>query len=223
MNKMKLNVVSTVDAVCDALRNDIYSCYFLPGSKISETDITTRYDVSRNTFREAVVHLISDGILAKTANKGVFVRKLTIEDLREIFYLRGLLEKEAIRKIIGSGDFPTEILEALKKVEMHDPYLDWDQHIEADINFHDTLVRSSGSSRLMRLYRAILSEVRLALSQSHRIVVIQKENALHHRVIAEAIQQRNFEKAVGEMDRHIRTAIINYESGYLALQSDIKK
>ena len=114
MENIPLKTVSTVEAVCSALENDIFF-RFTPGEKMTENTLISRYGVSRNTLREAMSHLVSCGILVKIANRGVFVREITREDVREIFSLRALLEAEAIRLIIENGATTKELS---KKAEL---------------------------------------------------------------------------------------------------------
>ena len=67
MSTVRLNTVSTVDAICAMLEDDIYSLHYPPGARISEKDLTNRYGVSRNTVREAIAFFLSNGLLEKVA------------------------------------------------------------------------------------------------------------------------------------------------------------
>ena len=61
MSTVRLNTVSTVDAICAMLEDDIYSLHYPPGARISEKDLTNRYGVSRNTVREAIRMIMPSG------------------------------------------------------------------------------------------------------------------------------------------------------------------
>ena len=213
METVKLKTISTLDAICENLENDIFSMRFAPGSKITEADLTSRYGVSRNTVREAIALMLSNGLLEKVANKGVFVRKISPDDLCEIFHLRGLLESEAVRMIISSGNIPIELMQLAEEVERIDPVNDWEKHLEADIEFHETLVQATGSSRLIRLYQSILAEVKLCIFQSHSIVIPKTEKVTQHMQILKAMEEENLEKALILLDKHMESAINSYEAG----------
>ena len=102
MEREQLRTVSTVEAVSTALEEDIYALRYEMGEKIKETDLVLRFNVSRNTIREALAYLTSKGLLEKVTNKGIYVKEIMAADIVEIFHLRQLLEAEAIREIIAS-------------------------------------------------------------------------------------------------------------------------
>lgn len=214
MNSIQLKTVSTVDAVCETLENDIFSLRYKPGAKITENDLSSRYGVSRNTIREAMAFLLSNGLLMKVANKGVYVRKMTMEDIRDVFHLRELLEREAVRMLTEHGDVPPALEQAAEEMERHDINLDWEANIKADIRFHQILVNAAGSARLSRLYGSISAEVKLCIFQSHDIVPTRHENVVQHRLIIDAIQNRNLEEALRLLSGHMESAVHSYEVGF---------
>ena len=114
---MQLKTVSTVDAVCKALENDIFQLHFPAGSKITENDLVSRYGVSRNTLREAIAYLLSSGLLVKVANKGVYVKEITQDDIQELFHLRELLETEALRTVYACGFIPIDLMHQVEVLE----------------------------------------------------------------------------------------------------------
>ena len=117
MDSVMLNTVSTVDAVRNALESDILSLRFAPGEKVTESEVSTRYGVSRNTVREAIAHLLAQGLLTKIANKGVYVRRFTTEDVQELFHLRALLETEAVNTILSGDRLPTDLYKNVEELE----------------------------------------------------------------------------------------------------------
>lgn len=213
LDSINLKTISTVEAVCAALENDIFFC-FAPGEKMTENTLISRYGVSRNTLREAMSHLVSCGILVKIANRGVFVREITREDVREIFSLRALLEAEATRLIIENGASTKELSEKAALLEKTNPRDDWDGYVSADMDFHALLVASSQSTRLMRLYDAISSEVMLCICQSKQHIPLSKVNDIPHKAILDAIAAKNSALASELCEKHIKSAISNYEKGF---------
>lgn len=220
MGSVQLNTVSTVDAVRSALENDILSLRFAPGEKVTETDLVSRYGVSRNTIREAVAHLLNQGLLTKIANKGVYVRRFTVEDVQEIFHLRSLLEIEAARSIISSGAAPTHLFKIVNELERIDRLERWDDYVRTDIMFHSALVAAANSPRLSRLYDTILTEVKLCIYQTRNYVQIPNGNAASHRVILEAICAQDTDAATTLLKDHIEHVIKRYCAGLLAMDQN---
>ncbi len=214
MHTVQLKTVSTIDALCEMLESDIYSLRFAPGSRITENDLTSRYGVSRNTVREAIAYLLSNGLLIKVPNKGVYVKQINIDDVREIFTLRGLLEAQAVRAIVASGVLPVDLIHFAEKIETIGPETDWTTHVKADINFHELLVESAGSPRLMRLYESIIAEVKLCIYQSHSIIPLKQENASAHMHLLKAMENDNLDDALEILNHHMEQAIASYEVGF---------
>lgn len=216
MESIKLNRVSTVEAVCTALESDILSLHFAPGEKITENDLSARYGVSRNTLREASAHLISQGYLTKVANKGLSVRCFTPGDVKEIFHLRALLELEAIGSIKDSQAIQ-DLYPLVDQMEQTDRLLHWDDYVRLDIRFHSGLVQAAGSPRLYKLYKSILTEVKLCIFQTRNYVQIPEGNSASHRKILDALDARNLSEAQRQLSDHITHVIKRYCAGLLAM------
>lgn len=219
MRRSPQRTVSIANTVQKALEDDIYSLVYLPGEKLTESDLASHYGVSRNTMRESFAYLITNGVLVKEVNKGVHVRRITAADIREIFHLRGLLEMEALEVLCTRDQLPEALVEALEDVEELEEKGDRIQSLQADIRFHEMLVKEAGSDRLLRLYQSILCEVRMCLVQSNYLVPIRQEKISQHRQILEAIKQKNVSAAKRLLSNHMDQAITNYECAYLSLQN----
>lgn len=219
MLDVRVRTVSAVDAVADALAQDIFSQTYLPGTRIKEVDLADRYGVSRNTIREAIAYLIGNGILVKTANRGIYVKKLTSGDVREIFRLRKLFEIEAIHMLAARSGLPPALLDAQRRIEVIDVYRNWDEYVDADTNFHLALVETAGSARLMRLYKAIVAEVKLCISQS--MVLIdrrdedidgQSESTDGHLAIIKALKENDAPSAERALCAHLDDAVKRFNA-----------
>lgn len=220
MQKTPIRPISAVQAVCTALENDIYSVNYQPGEKIVESELASKYCVSRNTIREAIAYLISNGLLIKELNKGIYVRKLCAEDIREIFRLRLLLENEAIQIILTHHAISDELIALAEKTEAFDPLTQWDAHINADISFHKMLIDSTGSSRLIKLYDCILSEVKLCIYQSRIMIPAKTENVHQHQKILQAMLDSDLTSAKRLMSRHIDSAVSEYETYFRSAKEE---
>jgi len=217
MNTIQINTVSTVDAVRNALETDILSLHFAPGSKLTESDLSVRYNVSRNTVREAIAHLLAQGLLTKVANRGVFVRKFTVEDVQEIFHLRALLELEAVNTIFATDQSPTHLYSLVEELEGINRKPCWDDYVKADIQFHRALVASANSPRLSRLYDTIQTEVKLCIYQTRNYVQIPSETQRTHKEILDAVCDRRCDTARLLLKEHIEHVIKRYCGGLIAM------
>lgn len=214
MQETCLKTISTVDAVYHALTNDILSMAFPPGAKITETALCERYGISRNTLREGVSLLLAHGLLVKIPNKGIFVRKLELCDVQEIFRLRQLLELEAVRCIMESENIPIELVQMVNAIESNSAEADWERCLEADIQFHSALVKSANSPRLERLYDAIFAEVKLCVFQSRFVAQFNPYGAAQHRKLLAAMESGDLKAAQAVLTAHIDNALENYQAAF---------
>ncbi|MEU1150416.1 GntR family transcriptional regulator [Streptomyces sp. NPDC005863] len=157
-----LGRTSTAERVSDILRTRIAEGFFPPGTRLSEDSIGGALGVSRNTLREAFRLLTHERLLEHQLNRGVFVRVLTVEDVRDIYRTRRLVECAVVR---GLGE-PPYALDAVADAVAEGVRAAGDQRWRgvstANIHFHRELVALAGSARTDELMRSVLAELRLA-------------------------------------------------------------
>ncbi|MGJ9413165.1 GntR family transcriptional regulator [Aeromicrobium sp. CF4.19] len=87
--------VSATDRVFAVLRDAILSGRMEAGSRHSIYRLAEQHGVSRTPVRDAVLRLADVGLVTIERNRGVVVRAVTPDDVREVFELRLLLEVPA--------------------------------------------------------------------------------------------------------------------------------
>ena len=76
----------------------------LPGRILVEREISDEYGLSRTPIREILWQLVSDGLLNKEYSKGYMVRKISLEEIFNIFQSRAGIEGIAARLACQKGD-----------------------------------------------------------------------------------------------------------------------
>jgi DNA-binding GntR family transcriptional regulator len=61
------------------------------GEKLNELTLSAAMGVSRGTVREAIRSLADSGLIDLVANRGAFVHETTLEELRNLYDLRGAI------------------------------------------------------------------------------------------------------------------------------------
>jgi DNA-binding GntR family transcriptional regulator len=156
-----LGRTSTAERVASILRTRISAGYFPPGARLVEEEITDALGVSRNTLREAFRLLTHERLVAHQMNRGVFVRVLDVEDVKDLYRVRKHVECSVVRAVEAPPADLTGIQDAVEQGQRALDQQDWQALGTANIAFHEALVSLAGSPRLDELMRGVLAELRL--------------------------------------------------------------
>lgn len=81
----------------EVLLTELRSGHFTPGERLTELGLAERLQVSRTPIREALNQLMEQGLLHARPRGGYIVPSPTVEEIRQIFVVRMLLEPPAVR------------------------------------------------------------------------------------------------------------------------------
>jgi DNA-binding GntR family transcriptional regulator len=125
-----------------------------PNTRLKEDEWALKVQVSRMAIREAINRLLGEGLLKVGEKGGYFVKPMTPEDVMQIRELREVLEIGAIRlayKKITSAE-----IQQLEKICDNFSMMAAEGYTsgacEADIKFHETLIRCAHNAKLLQLY-----------------------------------------------------------------------
>src|ERR671915_1528247 len=88
----------------DALRVDIIEGVLTPGQRLRASDLTQRYGVSATPLREALQRLAAQNLVELGPRLGATVAPISESELRDIYFLRQMLETVALERSIAHGD-----------------------------------------------------------------------------------------------------------------------
>jgi len=158
--RARMMPVSTASRVASALREQLAEGLLPPGSRLPEEAIGDALGVSRNTVREAFVELAGERLVVRHPNRGVFVARMSSEDVRDVYRVRRAIEVAAAR---GGGSAASvqavrrAVTEGQQALEAHD----WLALGSGNQHFHRAVVALAGSRRLDTLMTQVLVEMRL--------------------------------------------------------------
>ncbi|MFE7801175.1 GntR family transcriptional regulator [Nocardia sp. NPDC057440] len=184
-----VNLQSTAGMIADRLREAIMRGNLVPGAQLGEADLAARFGVSRGPVREAMQRLLSEGLLYSIRNRGIFVIELTLDDVIDIYRARTAIEGGALALILdGRRDVAytalgPSVTDMCARAESGDAV----GVSDADQAFHEALVDSAGSPRLVRAARTLLIETRMCLGALQTAYPDLREQAREHVELREAI------------------------------------
>lgn len=80
------------------LRREIVQCLIHPGTQLSETEVSTRFQVSRQPVREAFIKLAENGLIQIRPQRGSYVNKISLSNVRNSCFVRQAIECAVVRR-----------------------------------------------------------------------------------------------------------------------------
>ncbi|MBV9327955.1 MAG: GntR family transcriptional regulator [Chloroflexi bacterium] len=159
---LRVHRASSAQQVAAAIREQLLRGEVAPGTRLRDQALAAALEVSRNTVREAMQILASDGLVRLNFHHGTTVAELDLEELADAYRVRRLLELAGVRAAAGASNgwldevwlACSQMADAAERGDMHDVLI-------ADLRFHEALVAPLESPRLSRFYRNVQTELRL--------------------------------------------------------------
>lgn len=197
----------TPELVAEHLRRALERGALRPGSRLGEVALARRLGIGRGSLREGLERLVHEGVLQKVANRGTFVPRLSIEDARDVYLAREVLEVAAVRRLVARRGATERIDRRLRTLVAAVRTGRWPAIVEADLAFHEALVAAAGSARLGRMFATLATETRLCLqalgpTYSQFSVLVRE-----HREIVTALQHADADGAANAIAEHMADAV----------------
>lgn len=209
--KHRLERKSATALIVESLRQRIRDHEFPESEVIRQEPLAEEYGVSIAPVREALARLEAEGLLTLLRHKGYIVRTLTIDDIRQLYEIRALIETELLRFAIQNMDEETlseaEDLEAkMKKIAKTGRQTsDWTQ---LNWHFHTVLYAAARKQQYWNIanniYANIDRYVHMQLSISHSVVV--PRSVKEHDMLLEYCRDHRVEEACRLLRKHITDA-----------------
>ena len=158
-----------------------------PGERLNEQAIADQLAVSRGPVREACRSLAEMGLVRLVANKGVYIKELTKSDAIEVYDLRAGLTALAASFLAPqmSERIGADLQGFVEAMELAAERSDFKAFYPLNVEFHDYIVRATGNTRLIKLYRGLVNEFRLF--RNHGLVqrgALMESNREHRDIVA---------------------------------------
>jgi len=202
MKNIKLNLSreTLVDRIVNLLENRILTGEFLPGTKLSELGVANEFGVSRAPAREALQRLQEMNLVQKTHN-GREVAKFSLEEFREIYELKNVVEAYgAMKGTLKARDSDLRKIESVvNNMAKCLNSEDFEKIRVLNYQFHDLMVKCSGNRKLIENYLSLVKQVRWSAALSLGLPGRPKQSFEEHKAIFEAFKQRRAQ--------HVRTLL----------------
>jgi DNA-binding GntR family transcriptional regulator len=192
--------------VYEYLRDSIIKGRLKVGEMYSEQQISSILKMSKTPVREALLQLNREGLVEYFPNRGIKVKPIEDNDVREIFEIRCVLESFVVESLTKRDlgeviERAGALLEIQKKAMRENDRFGW---ISINVLFHMLLVNAIGNSRIASAIERFTCDIQrielevLCKSHTNRMQEIFEE----HKKIVDALKKRDAEAA--------KTAVINH-------------
>lgn len=183
----------------DWMKEEIESGRVKMGEPLPEMALAKKIGVSRTPIREAMRVLEQEGYVKIVPNRGAFVSEISVDDIREIYEIRKLLEPfAALSAALRISDEEIASLDhdwkALNRAFKHAGNVDISKVAALDIKLHLTIANCSENRRI----GAIISSYHVQIKRFQRLSVqslADTQNTINqHLCIIECLKKRSPEE-----------------------------
>jgi DNA-binding GntR family transcriptional regulator len=174
---------------------DIYGT--LEDIRLDERRLSQELGVSRTPIREALTLLEQEGFVRPVPRRGIFVVRKSKREIIDMIVVWAALESMAAR--LAAARAPAEDLAALRALfeEFRDepPSEHMNEYSEANIKFHQTILRLSGCELIVDMTENLFIHIRAIRTVSLRQDNRAERSMREHMAIIDALEARDAETA----------------------------
>jgi len=194
----------TVDEIYERIYAAILEHRLHPGTKLGEEKMADIFGVSRARIREVLARLAHEQIVELFPQRGAYVAKPTIEQAREIFEARRLIEPAVLRRLVDTLT-PEKVQRMRQHVELEaDARRRGDKRavIRLSGEFHTLVAEQAGNSALARTMRELCMLTCLTIFL-YDAPTAQSCRDDEHQMIVEAVAKKDRARAEQLMLDHL--------------------
>jgi DNA-binding GntR family transcriptional regulator len=201
------------DGAYRRIKSDIIRGFLRPGEKLKIDVLKDRYDVGASTVREILTRLWVEELVVAEGHKGFEVASVSQAGLRDVAALRLLLETQALRQSIATGDVRWEadvvrahymLRTAEEKIIAGDLSMvnDW---VQQDWEFHHATISACASPALMSAHSQAFDR----FIRYHMLVLDFRGRpaAAEHAQLRDLVVARDADAAVALLERHVDSGL----------------
>ncbi|HZY20017.1 MAG TPA: GntR family transcriptional regulator [Ramlibacter sp.] len=196
---------STTAVIARELTQAIAGQRLQPGTKLAEQKLADHFGVSRTLVRQALHQLAQNRLVTLEPARGAFVAAPTVDEARQVFAVRRMLEAEMTRTFAREAT-PARIKALREHVAREKAALDDSdtaESIELLGDFHVRMAELLDNEVLAQILRDLISRSSL-ITLMYQRAGAARHSQQEHVEIVRALAGRDAERAVQLMEEHLR-------------------
>ena len=188
---------SLADQAYQRIRKDIITCTLEPGLNVAQARLVEMYDLGITPVREALKRLEQEGYVQSIPRFGYLITPITVQDIQNIYELRLLLEKAAVRLAAqrASEKQLGEIEQNAQFTYRYKDPLSYQEFLSANAAFHEKIALTTGNKRLATSIRKLLDEMTRIFHLGLELRDSAEEMKNEHIALASALINHNADLA----------------------------
>jgi len=161
------------------------------GERINEAALAEQLGVSRAPVREALRGLEARGLLTKQANRGTFVRELTVKEMLDIFEMRALLMGYGAESAaeLFNAERGAALAGLLDRMDEATRDGDGEAYYRLNLEYHKAILAYSGNQRAVQVYAELEKDLQRFRRHYFDFVSNMVKSNAEHRAVFEAMQR----------------------------------
>ncbi|MDB5863967.1 MAG: ydfH 5 [Betaproteobacteria bacterium] len=177
-----------------------------PGERLNELALAERLGVSRAPVREALRSLEGRGWLTQIANRGMFVRELSVKEMLDIFDMRALLvgyAAERASELLNSERRKAlaKLLDEMDKAAKSD---DGTRYYRLNTEYHDAILAFSNNQRAVEVYAELAKDLHRFQRRYFDFAPNMVKSNAEHRAVFDAIVRGDAAEARRLSEQHVQ-------------------
>ncbi len=210
---MKIKKSTLHMQIADRLREMIMTGQLKEGDKINENELCASMGISKTPLREALRVLSVEGLISLVPNRGSFVTKPTIDEIKEMFEVMSVLEGVCARAAAGKMNAAAlDTVEALHaRLEQEYTTRDQKEYIRVNNQYHKFIQQLAGNRTLNQIVNGLREKILLYRFQSLNLPGRFDDSIKEHRELLEAFRQKAAQRAERIMKKHLKNQSLALE------------
>lgn len=191
------------DPVVQGILKAISQKRLKPGTKLGEDALAQVFETTRIHIRQVLAHLVSRHIVTHFPNRGAFIYRPTVQEARDIFAARRVLETTTVATVMDKldADMRRKLKQHISRETGHDRNDRW-ASLALTADFHILIAELAGNSVLLDFAKELMLRTSLAIA-TFEVPGSPDCSPDAHPVITDMILAGDKAGALAAMNRHL--------------------
>ncbi len=208
------NALTLVDDIYERIHNAIVTGELKPGQQIKQVPVADSLGVSQRTVREALMRIVTEGLVNHEPRKGFRVASFPFQELEEIYQIRSLLEGLAVENAAKwiRPEQCARMRQLLPLTVATDPLNSIMETHETNRQFHMIAIEASRKPHLIRVLKQLWHLVFTQYGGEEddaTLAEVSRRELQEHMQLVEALEHSDGALAKGVVEQHIGATVAN--------------